>query len=208
MGNSREHIQVITPDNKLFAKLIIPTMSGGKSISQVEMGNISGGSVTNESQIDYVNNLIIHRDHIEIGVILFDNFNWNITGRMNVKTESSPNRTIRVGMENVTEIKREMIKHHPGLIFETDDHVFNFKFAESISKFQSTSNFDETIINEAYYMIKNQMGGGNFKQGIESGEDNPKDSSLTDELERLKQLHDEGDLNESEYEKAKNKLLE
>jgi len=229
MGDQVDNkMKVITEDNQVAAKLYVPTRSDGATISQSgwEIGGdtisrtTSKGKVEEDEYEDIVSKFHICEDHILMGVMLeSSNRTWVQVKRGN---SDGPNRHIRIPYSDITDVRRdkvggvktgnEKIMQHDGFTFETSGDVYKFVlftkknnvgFFSSLLK-SSMKPVDGATLDEIVERIESKA--ENAERSVNSAE--VQDDSIADELERIQELRDNGDLSEEEYEKAKKRILE
>lgn len=214
-----ESLKIITPENSYSGILHVPTKSDGATISQsgwvIGNGTISRttskGSVEEEEYKDIVSKLIVHDSHIELGVMLRSDLPFHIG--VNGENAGTPERTIRVDLPEVTDVRQGEIGVPPsvGLIFETSEDVYQIKL------FNHDQNQDKGLLRRIF---SNDMANNDelIRQSVEriqaspgkseSTGGNPGDESVGEELERVKELYERDMLSEEEFQKAKKRILE
>jgi hypothetical protein len=212
-----DNLKLITADNDLYGKLIIPTQSEGATINQTTVGargstfsvSSSGGSVKQDDYENYITRFRASSEHIELGLVLYNEIDPFNPGKMDAKRGLEPDRTLRIPMGEITDVRQTKVETHPGIVFETTEDVYQCKVAVNNGRLSSSKNFDTRPLERAAELTKQEMGGPSTTSETHSTEDSSTDStSLTDELERLADLHERGALSDEEFEQAKRDLLD
>lgn len=209
------NLDVITKDNDIYAKLIVPTKSDGATVSQsgtkVGGDNFSAtssyGNVEEKSYKDYVSRFSIENGAIIVGVML--NEGWN-DGQIGAKKGKKPNRTIRISLRDVTDVRQEEVKKYPGIVFETPSDVYQLKVATNEGGGLLGKEFDTAILKKAVSTIEGQMGDSCLQREDDSDKEisrSEQQGSVVEELQKLSELHEKGALSEEEFQVAKDKLL-
>jgi len=160
---SNELASVVTGENQLFAKLIVPTQSDGASFVQLGTDNVSAGKIETENREVYVTRLRVHEDHLEMGVAIQDKISR--PPQMKAREGDPPDRTIRIPMEDITDVRQEQVEGYPGLAFETVSDLYRVKIASYTEHplipppLMIEKEFDPTPISRAVSAIQNNMGG-------------------------------------------------
>lgn len=212
---TESNINVVTGENDLYARLIVPTQSDGATFSQsgTKVGGenfavtSSSGTVEENSYEDYVTRFLVHDGMIEIGVLLNEG---TVGAKRAAKQGEEPNRTIRISLNDVTDVRQEEVKKYPGIIFETQSDVYQLKFAVSEGGGLVGKNFETAPLRKAVSAIESQMAGpsinrddGSNSEGTGAGGK----SAVVEELQKLSDLHEKGALSDKEFQNAKDKLL-
>lgn len=202
---SPDVVEVVTESNDLYGKLRVPTQSAGATIDQgsVEMGPVesSGGSIKEERYEDHITRLTVTDEQIEIGLALSNHAPGTKT---RAKRGEEPDRTLRVPISEVTDVRKKKLAGHPGFVFETTSDVYEVKLATTGGGLLSSpKKFDEAPIEKVVEVIEAEK-----SNSVESSDsDSESGTTLTDELERLADLHEKGALSDTEFQQAKDDLL-
>ncbi|MDZ7688805.1 MAG: SHOCT domain-containing protein [Halobacteriales archaeon] len=214
-------IDIVTPRNDLNAQLKVPTKKEGATISKSgwEIGEgtlsrtTSSGTIEEESYEDIVTRLRIKENNIELGVLLSEDVDSDKLQIINKysSTGTDPKRKIRIGMGEITDVREDTFnqgsstKQKPGLSFETADDVYQLGFFANTGLLSKSTNFNEEWIPDVVEQIRSRS---NQEEAQESQNIDDQDSDAIDKIERLKKLHEEGVLSDSEFEEKKADLLD
>lgn len=153
-------VDIVTGDNGLFGNLNVPTQSDGATISQSgwRVGGdtiartTSSGTVEEESYSDMLTRLRVLEDEIELGVMLDDDYQ-SISA---AKDGSTPNRTIRISMEDITDVRTGPGGGNPGFTFETADDVYQIELHLDNGTLSDSSNFQSGWIDALVEAIREE----------------------------------------------------
>jgi len=193
------------PDNPLYAKLIVPTKSSGAKITQkgwniggdIVRRTSSNGRVEEESWENYVKKLIVHDDHLGIGIT---------HGDLSVTSDNQVHQTLRIDLNEINDLRYQRIEGLHGFTFQSEGDVYQFKLTNK--GFASTASKQDA--KDAVYSIKTAI-----KQAPEQEAKNPEESTVEgseddaiQKLSQIKELHDDGVLTDGEFEEKKQDLLD
>jgi hypothetical protein len=205
--------ELVTEDNDMYAKLIIPTQSQGATFSKssvstsVDRYSLSsgGGSVEEDRYEEYVSRLAVDSEKVSIGLLLSNSTNLP---KRQAKKGASPDKTIHIPTTKITDARTEETQTgtYTVLAFETSDDLYQLKFSMS-GMFQGGLEVDSEQIQRAVDTIQKHMSDTEFGSGT-NDTDTSNTDSLTDELERLAELNEDGALSDEEFQAAKDELLD
>jgi len=219
-------MELVTPENPYAAKLTLPTRSDGATISKNgwEIGGdtitrtTTKGRVEGEPYKDIISKLIIHEDHIEIGLLLKTSrlaFREVFKGKAN-----GPKRTLHIPLTDITEIRKQADTNQIEYGNNLNPQTFVFETAEDVYKialysYDKESDFIKTVLSDSMPNLEEPIEKAvekvrkNMEEPVYSKKKSTtQNNSIADDLERIKELHDKGVLTDEEFSKAKNRLLE
>jgi len=198
-------IDVITAENDLYGKLTVPTQKEGATISQSgwRIGGdtiartTSSGTVEENPYKDMITRLRVHEDEIELGVML-DTGMQAKSGAMNGKP---PERTMRIPIGEITDVRTQQINRHPGFAFETEEDVYKIAVQANEGVLTASHDFESQWVERLVERIRENS--EKHSASDEGGREN-----AVGQIERLKELHDDGALTDQEFESKKQELLD
>ena len=210
-------IDIVTQENDLNAQLKVPTKKGGATISKSswEIGEgtfsrtTSSGTIEEEPYEDVITRLQVKKDKIEMGVLLSENIesDKNRVKKEHLRKNMSTERTIRIKMHEITDVRvntfGDLGKRKPGISFETNEDVYKIGFFADTGLLSESTKFNKGWIPDVINRIQSRSNQEEPPQNIDEG-----NTDAIDKIERLKKLHDEGVLSDTEFEEKKTELLD
>lgn len=145
-------VEIVTAEGGLFGELTVPTQSDGATISQSgwRVGGdtiartTSSGTVEEESYEDLITRLRVLEDEIEMGVLLEDGYK----AVNDAKNGAQPNRTIRISLEDITDVRTGSGGRDPGFTFETEEDVYQVELHNYNGLLSDSGDFETGWIDE------------------------------------------------------------
>jgi hypothetical protein len=193
-------------NNSLYAKLIVPTKSSGATFTasgwniggDVVRRTTSKGTVEEEPWENYVRKLIVHEDHVEIGITY---------GDLSLTSDNRVNQTIRIDLVDIAGIRKQGGEGTTGFMFETAKDVYQCR----LSRRGLAGSAKSSDASEAVRHLKNAVKNGSESEETEpesEGSEEPSEDDAIDKLSRIKELYDDGVITEEEFEDKKEDLLD
>lgn len=211
-------LELIPDDDSRYARLTIPTQQSGAKISQSgwKIGGdtiartTSKGKVEGEPYKDYVTRCRIETDVIELGVLLQSEPKWGEGIFSRAKRE--PRRTIRISNSEITDVRKDSgnRSNNSALVFETAEDVYELVI---FVKRNPTGIVDQ-LLHGTYDILEGEELDqvvdriSSIKSQAKNIDSNQSKESIAEELERIRNLYEEGSLTEQEFTEAKQSILD
>lgn len=145
-------VETVTGESDLFGELTVPTQSDGATITQSgwRVGGdtiartTSSGTVEEEPYEDLITRLRVLEDEIEMGVLLDDGYK----AINDAKNGAQPTRTIRMSLEDITDVRTGSGGRDPGFTFETADDVYQVELHNYNGLLSASGDFETEWIAE------------------------------------------------------------
>lgn len=145
-------VEIVTAEGALFGELTVPTQSDGATITQSgwRVGGdtiartTSSGTVEEEPYEDLITRLRVLEDEVEMGVLLEDGYK----AINDAKNGAQPNRTIRISLEDITDVRTGSGGRDPGFTFETADDVYQIELHNYNGLLSASGDFETEWIDE------------------------------------------------------------
>jgi hypothetical protein len=145
-------VEIVTAEGPLFGELTVPTQSDGATISQSgwRVGGdtiartTSSGTVEEDPYEDLITRLRVLEDEIEMGVLLDDGYK----AINEAKKGAQPTRTIRISLEDITDVRAGSGGRDPGFTFETAEDVYQIELHNYDGLLSASGDFETEWIDE------------------------------------------------------------
>jgi len=145
-------VEIVTAESDLFGELTVPTQSDGATITQSgwRVGGdtfartTSSGTVEEEPYEDLITRLRVLEDEIEMGVLLDDGYK----AINDAKKGAQPTRTIRISLDDITDVRTGSGARDPGFTFETADDVYQVELHNYNGLLSASGDFETGWLDE------------------------------------------------------------